>query len=248
MEKILGIIPARFASSRFPGKPLIDIKGKPMIQHVYERLAKLISNAVVATDDERIEQVVKGFGGNVIMTSPEHSSGTERCFEAFEKYRQIYSFNADVVLNIQGDEPFIKEDHIQKIISAFSNKDTEIVTLAKLIDSRDELFNYNQPKVVLNIFEEALYFSRAAIPFLRDVDEKLWLAKYNYYKHIGIYAYRADVLEKIVKLKPTKLEKAESLEQLRWLENGMKIKVKITEFDSQSIDTPEDLQRLLATI
>ncbi len=246
MNNVLGIIPARFASSRFPGKPLADIKGKAMIQHVYERVAKQIANTIVATDDERIEQAVMAFGGNVVMTSANHKSGTERCFEAYEKYRKKTGFDADVIVNIQGDEPFIKEDHIQKVISGFVKEETEIVTLAKLIDSQEELFSSNQPKVVFNSFNEALYFSRSPIPFMRAIKKDLWIEKNDYYKHIGIYAYRTEVLEKIVQFKPSKLEKAESLEQLRWLENGMTIKVELTKYDSQSVDTPEDLDRLLA--
>ena len=248
MKKVLGIIPARYASTRFPGKPLVDIKGKPMVQHVYERVSKLLVNTVVATDDERIEKAVKDFGGKVLMTSGNHASGTERCFEAYGKYKSKYNFNADVIVNIQGDEPFIRDEHLQKVISCFYDERAEIATLAKLIDSTDELFSPNQPKLVFNNFNEALYFSRSPIPFFRNAPENLWLQKHNYYKHIGIYAYRADILEKIVKLKPTELEKAESLEQLRWLENGFKIKVEITEYDSQSIDTPDDLEKLLSAM
>jgi 3-deoxy-manno-octulosonate cytidylyltransferase (CMP-KDO synthetase) len=239
---IVGIIPARFASTRFPGKPLIDIAGKTMIQRVYEQAKKAnsISEVVVATDDERIAQHVQSFGGNVVMTSENHQSGTDRCFEAIEKFE----INADVVINIQGDEPFIQPEQIDLVASCFSLKETELATLVKKISTNEELFNPNTPKVLLNSNKEAIYFSRQTIPHIRGKEQNDWLKQHTFYKHIGIYGYRTDVLATITQLKQSSLELAEALEQLRWLENGYKIKVEITDFESVAIDTPDDLQKL----
>ncbi len=239
---IVGIIPARFASTRFPGKPLIDIAGKTMIQRVYEQAKKAnsISEVVVATDDERIAQHVQSFGGNVVMTSENHQSGTDRCFEAIEKFE----INADVVINIQGDEPFIQPEQIDLVASCFSLKETELATLIKKISTNEELFNPNTPKVLLNSNKEAIYFSRQTIPHIRGKEQNDWLKQHTFYKHIGIYGYRTDVLATITQLKQSSLELAEALEQLRWLENGYKIKVEITDFESVAIDTPDDLQKL----
>lgn len=239
---IVGIIPARFASTRFPGKPLIDIAGKTMIQRVYEQAKKAnsLSEVVVATDDERIAQHVQSFGGNVVMTSENHQSGTDRCFEAIEKFE----INADVVINIQGDEPFIQPEQIDLVASCFSLKETELATLVKKISTNEELFNPNTPKVLLNSNKEAIYFSRQTIPHIRGKEQNDWLKQHTFYKHIGIYGYRTDVLATITQLKQSNLELAEALEQLRWLENGYKIKVEITDFESVAIDTPDDLQKL----
>ncbi|MBK7181834.1 MAG: 3-deoxy-manno-octulosonate cytidylyltransferase [Bacteroidetes bacterium] len=239
---IVGIIPARFASTRFPGKPLIDIAGKTMIQRVYEQAKKAnsISEVVVATDDERIAQHVQSFGGNVVMTSENHQSGTDRCFEAIEKFE----INADAVINIQGDEPFIQPEQIDLVASCFSLKETELATLVKKISTNEELFNPNTPKVLLNSNKEAIYFSRQTIPHIRGKEQNEWLKQHTFYKHIGIYGYRTDVLATITQLKQSSLELAEALEQLRWLENGYKIKVEITDFESVAIDTPDDLQKL----
>lgn len=239
---IVGIIPARFASTRFPGKPLIDISGKTMIQRVYEQAKKAnsLSEVVVATDDERIAQHVQSFGGNVVMTSENHQSGTDRCFEAIEKFE----INADAVINIQGDEPFIQPEQINLVASCFSLKETELATLVKKISTNEELFNPNTPKVLLNSNKEAIYFSRQTIPYIRGKEQNGWLKQHTFYKHIGIYGYRTDVLATITQLQQSSLELAEALEQLRWLENGYKIKVEITDFESVAIDTPDDLQKL----
>ncbi|TAH27040.1 MAG: 3-deoxy-manno-octulosonate cytidylyltransferase [Cytophagales bacterium] len=239
--KILGIIPARYASTRFPGKPLVYIEGKTMIHRVYEQAMKssLLDKIIVATDHYSIFEHVAEFGGNVIMTSDLHPSGTDRCNEVITKIPDSFDF----VINIQGDEPFIHPKQIELLCNNL-DKDTQIATLVKKIDTLAALYNINIPKVVFNESHEAIYFSRHPIPYLRGVDEDLWLAKHKYYKHIGIYAYRSDVLSEITKLKPSSLELAESLEQLRWIQNGYKIKAAITEFDSYGIDTPEDLEQL----
>ena len=242
--KVIGIIPARYASTRFPGKPLADIKGKTMIRRVYEqaKLSKSLGDLVVATDDERIEKEVKSFGGKVIMTAMHHKSGTDRCYEALEK---IGKDKWDVVVNIQGDEPFIHPEQIEKVVSCFTKKDVQISTLVRQIEEPRELQQASVVKVVRNTNGEALFFSRSPIPFIREDGGKPWTQKFGFMKHIGIYAYRADVLKELVALKPSALELAESLEQLRWLENGYKIHVEVTDKESQAIDTPEDLQRII---
>lgn len=240
--KIIGIIPARYASTRFPAKPLIDIGGKSMIQRVYvqSKKAKSLTDVVVATDDERIATHVKKFGGNVVMTSESHQSGTDRCFEAINAFCK----DADVVINIQGDEPFIQPEQIDLVASCFASADVQIATLVKKITTDEELFNVNIPKVLLNKNKEAILFSRQTIPHIRGKEMQEWLKNYTFYKHIGIYAYRTKVLAEITALKQSPLELAESLEQLRWLENGYKIKVEITDFESVAVDTPEDLKKL----
>jgi 3-deoxy-manno-octulosonate cytidylyltransferase (CMP-KDO synthetase) len=240
--KFTGIIPARFKSTRFPGKPLAMIKGKPMIQHVYERSVEAIGNAWVATDSTAIFEAVESFGGKAIMTSEDHRSGTDRCAEASVKIADSVDF--DVIINIQGDEPFIQPDQIRKLMQCFT-QDVEIATLVRKITSINELKDPNKPKVVIGADGDALYFSRAAIPFARDLDLNNWLSGNDYWAHIGIYAYRKDILQKITRLQPGKLEVTESLEQLRWLENGFRIRVAETEFSSFGIDTPEDLQLAL---
>lgn len=238
--KIIGIIPSRFASTRFPGKPLADIGGKPMIQRVYEQASSCedLTKVIVATDDDRIRNCVKGFGGNVMMTSSNHSNGTERCAEVSKN--EV----ADYFINIQGDEPFIKPEQISKLASILDGK-TELGTLVKEISDPSLLDNHNTIKVVMNKDHEALYFSRNCIPFVRDHEKKDWLQHHTFYKHIGIYAYRSDIIEKIVKLSPGLLEKTESLEQLRWLENGYTIKVAETNFETIGIDAPEDVNKAL---
>ena len=240
----IGIIPARFASTRFPGKPLTMINGKSMIQRVYEQAKKtnILISVVVATDDSRIEDHVKNFGGEVIMTSPECKNGTERCFEAILKYQKIFpSQKFDVVINIQGDEPFIHPEQIESISSCFKNEKVEIATLIKKIKSVEELENPSEAKVIINTDKQAIYFSRSVIPFYRGVKNDEAIKLHSYYKQIGMYAYRTDILKEIIRLNPTPLETAESLEQLRWLENGYKINVEFTEHESIAIDTPEDL-------
>lgn len=242
--KFLGIIPARYASSRFPGKPLADMNGKPMIQRVYEQVANLLDKVVVATDDQRIYDAVNRFGGNATMTSPAHQSGTDRCLEAYLNLQEKY----DVVVNIQGDEPFIKASQIELLKNCFNDLNTQIATLAKAFDQEDDfevLFNPNTPKVLFDTNNYAIYFSRSVIPYIRGKHHTEWLKTTIYYKHIGIYAYRIDVLKKITALPPSTLEKAESLEQLRWIENGYRIKVGITPEETIGIDTPEDLEKAL---
>lgn len=239
---ILGIIPARYASTRFPGKMLADIQGKSMVQRVYEQCqkAKSLSHLIVATDDPRIQSACEAFGAQVVMTNPELPSGTDRCFEAYKKLGK----NFDFVLNIQGDEPFIKPEQIDTLAASLESH-TELSTLIKKIESEDILWNTGNVKVTFNTKMEALYFSRHAIPHLRSVAEKDWLQAHDFYEHVGLYAYRTDVLEKICQLPPSSLELAESLEQLRWLENGYKIKLQPTEWDSFCIETPEDLETAL---
>ena len=237
----IGIIPARYASSRFPGKPLADINGKPMIQRVYEQAKKAtaLQHVVVATDDQRIADVVMEFGGDVVMTSTDHPSGTDRCLEALKQQEMDF----DVVLNIQGDEPFISPGQIDLILSCFHAENTEIATLVKLIDEDEELWNPNKPKVIMDDDDFAVLFSRQCIPYLRDSPKENWLEDFNFYKHIGMYAYRSDILKEITELKPSRLERAEGLEQLRWIESGYRIKTAITDEEAFSVDTPEDLER-----
>ena len=240
--RFIAIIPARYASTRFPAKPLALLGGKPVIQRVYEQVTGVISSAVVATDDERIAEVVKSFGGQVVMTSPNHKSGTDRCWEAYQKLGEEY----DVVINVQGDEPFIAHSQLKAIMECFEDENTDIATLVKPFVESDGLAaleNPNSPKVVLDSESRAIYFSRSVIPYLRGVEPEQWLSSHTFYKHIGMYAFRSDVLGKITSLPQSTLELAESLEQLRWLENGYKIGVGISDVETVGIDTPEDLQR-----
>ncbi|MDD2799491.1 MAG: 3-deoxy-manno-octulosonate cytidylyltransferase [Bacteroidales bacterium] len=240
--RFLGIIPARYASTRFPGKPLVKIGGKMMIQRVYEQVQNCIDEVCVATDDIRIYDAVIGFGGNVIMTSDLHKSGTDRCREALEKTASA----VDVVINIQGDEPFIQPEQIELLKSCFDDLSTEIATLVKPFNKTDRfeiLANPNTPKVVLNNWSEAIYFSRSIIPYLRGIEIEDWPKQHAFYKHIGLYAYRSDILKQITLLPQSSLEIAESLEQLRWIQNGYKIKVAITHHETIGIDTPEDLAK-----
>lgn len=240
--KFIGIIPARYASTRFPAKPLAILGGKPVIQRVYEQVAGVLDEAYVATDDERIEAAVRSFGGKVVMTSINHKSGTDRCYEAYTKVGHGY----DVVVNIQGDEPFIQHSQLEVVKACFEDTTTQIATLVKPFipeDGFDALENVNSPKVVVNKNMNALYFSRSIIPLQRNADKEDWLKGHTYYKHIGLYAYRADVLKEITSLSQSSLEMAESLEQLRWLENGYTIKVGVSEVETIGIDTPQDLAR-----
>jgi 3-deoxy-manno-octulosonate cytidylyltransferase (CMP-KDO synthetase) len=239
--KTLGIIPARYASTRFPGKPLVDIAGKSMIQRVYEQAKKCIdlSEVIVATDDDRIFKHVHDFGGRAVMTSPDHQSGTDRCAEVALKHSEY-----DVIINIQGDEPYIDPEQITKLISCFNVRDTQIATLIKKVLTEQELHNTNSPKVIVSKHSEAIYFSRSPLPHIRGQEPQNWLQHFTYFKHIGIYGYRADILQQITKLPVSSLEKAESLEQLRWIENGYKIKVAETKLETFAIDTPEDLEKL----
>lgn len=246
MTKAIGIIPARFASTRFPGKPLIDLAGKSMIQRVYERclLSKSLSDVVVATDDEIIFNHVQDFGGKVCMTSTMHPSGTDRCAEAINNLKM----DADVVVNIQGDEPLINPNQIDLLVDCFQDSRTQIATLIKVITQTEVLVNPNTPKVILDTDQFAIYFSRESIPHIRNTETTEWLSKHTFYQHIGIYAYQTEVLKTITQLKPSTLERAESLEQLRWIENGYKIKTAISNDETIAIDTPEDVARVLEKI
>jgi 3-deoxy-manno-octulosonate cytidylyltransferase (CMP-KDO synthetase) len=241
--RILGVIPARYASTRFPAKPLVDINGKSMIRRVYEQASKskCLNKVVVATDHEEIYRHVNAFAGEVCMTSPHHASGTDRCYEVLTKEKEKF----DYVINIQGDEPFIAPAQIDLLASLLDGK-TELATLIKKIGSVEQLLNPNLVKVVCANNQEALYFSRSVIPYFRNMEQAEWVTHHTYYKHIGMYAYRADVLEQITKLEISSLEKTESLEQLRWLENGYHIKVKETNIETIGIDTPEDLEKAKA--
>ena len=241
--RFVGIIPARFASTRFPGKPLVNIAGKTMIERVYEQVSKALTDVYVATDDKRIFDAVLAFGGKAIMTSDKHRSGTDRCYEAFSKLEEWF----DVVINVQGDEPFIQPEQIVELQRCFEEPETQIATLAKKItekDGLDSLQNPNNPKLVVNKQNEALYFSRSVIPYQRGAEPENWILRHPYLKHVGIYAYRADVLRKLTLLEQSPLEIAESLEQLRWLENGYRIKVGFTDVETIGIDTPEDLEKV----
>ena len=237
--KFIGLIPARYASTRFPGKPLALLAGKPVIQHVYEQAAKVLDAVYVATDDERIYNKVLEFGGKAVMTSTEHHSGTDRIEEALEKVGGDF----DVVVNIQGDEPFIAQSQIETLCHCFEDEATQIATLGKPFECIEAVENPNSPKIVVDNRGYAMYFSRSIIPFVRGVERQEWLKKYPFLKHLGIYAYRTEVLKAITRLPQSSLELAESLEQLRWLENGYRIKVGITNVETVGIDTPEDLQR-----
>jgi 3-deoxy-manno-octulosonate cytidylyltransferase (CMP-KDO synthetase) len=238
----IGIIPARYASTRFPGKPLVDIGGKTMIQRVYEQASKAnLQQVVVATDDNRIAGVVRDFGGEVVLTGSEHQSGTDRCFEAYTRLDAPF----DCIINIQGDEPFIQPEQINLVLGCFENPSTQLATLIKRIADPAELLNPNSPKVITDSRQQAIYFSRQPIPYFRGAAPESWLQHHPYYKHIGIYGYRADILEQITRLPPSPLELAESLEQLRWLENGFKILTAITTLENIGIDTPADLEKAI---
>lgn len=240
--KFLGIIPARYASTRFPAKPLALLGGKTVIERVYTQVLGQVDDAYVATDDDRIRQAVEAFGGKVVMTSPLHKSGTDRCCEAADTVGGDF----DVVINIQGDEPFIQPSQLQAIKACFDEPGTQIATLVKpfsAADGWDALQNPNSPKVVVNQRMEALYFSRSVIPYCRGKQTDEWLSSHTYYKHIGLYAYTLPTLQAITRLPQSSLELAESLEQLRWLENGYTIRVGISQVETIGIDTPEDLQR-----
>jgi 3-deoxy-manno-octulosonate cytidylyltransferase (CMP-KDO synthetase) len=237
----IGIIPARFQSTRFPGKPLALLNGKPIVQWVYENTRKALSNVYVATDDERIFDAVEAFGGKVVYTSADHQSGTDRCAEAALEISK--SIKVDVVVNIQGDEPFIRPEQIESLKACFGNSTTEIATLIKPITNIAEITNINRPKVVINLNQEAMYFSRSPIPYVRGCSQDQWLDHQTFYCHIGMYAYRYDILMELTKLPLGLLEKAESLEQLRWLENGYRIKTAQTQYENIGIDTPEDLEQ-----
>ena len=237
--KFCAMIPARYASTRFPGKPLAMLGGKPVIQRVYEQVTKIIPEAYVATDDQRIFDTVTGFGGQAVMTRADHKSGTDRIEEAVEKT----GTKADVIVNVQGDEPFIQPSQIETVCAQFDDATTQIATLGKPFATIQEVENPNSPKIVCDARGFALYFSRSVIPFVRGVDRTDWLGRYPYLKHLGIYAYRREVLREVTALPQAPIEKAESLEQLRWLYNGYRIRVGITDVETVGIDTPADLDR-----
>lgn len=240
--KFVGIIPARYASQRFPGKPLAILGGKTVIQRVYEQVKKVLENVYVATDDDRIFKTVENFGGKAIMTSPNHKSGTDRIEEAVEKLNEEF----DVVINIQGDEPFIQESQIRELCACFNDEHTQIATLGKPFTKdmgMTALENPNSPKIVVDNNSYAMYFSRSIIPFIRNAKHEEWINNFPYLKHIGLYAYRREVLREVTQLPQSSLEIAESLEQLRWLQNGYKIKVGLTNVETVGIDTPADLHR-----
>lgn len=240
-KSFIAIIPARYASTRFPGKPLALIGGKPMIERVYRRAQACFDQVLVATDDNRIADVVRAFGGNVVMTSTEHRSGTDRCCEAY----RLSGSKANIVVNIQGDEPFIAKSQLEALKSCFDDENVQLASLVRPFPqtkSFEELANPNSPKVVMDSEMNALMFSRSVIPFLRGVPQEKWPSEFNYFTHVGLYGYRADVLKRITRLPQSRLELAESLEQLRWLENGYKIRMAITEDQTIGIDTPADLE------
>ena len=239
------LIPARYASTRFPGKPLVEIAGKPMIQHVYEKGAVVSDYVYVATDDVRIYDAVESFGGRAVMTSTEHRSGTDRCYEAYEKVCKVLNREFEVVVNVQGDEPFIIPQQIESLISCFEEPTIQIATLAKPFEKNDDIFDPNKVKVVFSARNTALYFSPNPIPYCRGVERDGWLARTPYYKHVGMYAYRPQILKAVTSIPQGILEQAESLEQLRWLENGYTIAISITDHESIGIDTPEDLEKII---
>ena len=235
----MAIIPARYASTRFPGKPLAVLGGKTVIQRVYEQVSSVLSEVYVATDDERIYQCVESFGGRAVMTHTDHKSGTDRIQEAVEKI----GTDADVIINVQGDEPFIQPSQVETLMHLFDASETQIGTLGKPFESLEAVENPNSPKIVTDVRGFALYFSRSVIPFIRGVERADWFGQYPFLKHLGIYAYRRNVLAEVTQLPQSSLEKAESLEQLRWLQNGYRIRVGLTDVETIGIDTPEDLQR-----
>lgn len=233
------VIPARYASTRFPGKPLALLGGKTVIERVYQQVRKVIDEVYIATDDERIAQAVNDFGGRCVMTSPNHQSGTDRIEEVVEKV----PVKADVIINVQGDEPFIQPSQIETLCGLFDDPQTQIATLGKYFDTMDAVVNPNSPKIVCDLKGYAMFFSRSVIPFVRGKEQTEWLSHFPYLKHIGLYAYRREVLRQVTQLPQSPLEKTESLEQLRWLQNGYRIKVGITDMETVGIDTPDDLER-----
>lgn len=237
--KFIAIIPARYASTRFPGKPLARLGGKYIIERVYQQASSIVGEAYVATDDDRIFKAVEAFGGKAVMTRNDHKSGTDRIEEAATKL----GTDADVIINVQGDEPFIQPSQLATVKALFDDDQTQIATLGKPFETMEAAENANSPKIVTDVNGYALYFSRSVIPFVRGKERSEWLASFPFVKHIGLYAYRRDVLRQITKLPQSPLEIVESLEQLRWLQNGYRIKVGLTDVETVGIDTPEDLQR-----
>ena len=241
--KVFGIIPARYASSRFPGKPLALIEGRTMVEWVYQHALEAFDTVAVATDDERIVREVQRFGGRAVMTSPEHRNGTGRCAEALALMQNETGEKADVVVNIQGDEPFIAPVLLSQLANCFENRNTQIATVVKPFDTIADLTNPNHVKAVITAAGRAVYFSRSPVPYIRGVAQNDWLNRHTFYRHLGLYAYRADTLARLTQLPPSPLEIAESLEQNRWLENDYYISVIQTQDESIAIDTPEDLEK-----
>ena len=245
--KFMAIIPARYASTRYPGKPLAILGGKTVIQRVYEQVKSVLNDVYVATDDERIYHAVTEFGGKAVMTRADHKSGTDRIEEAAEKIEESGKWNEEsdnvVVINVQGDEPFIQPSQIETLMHLFDDPKTQIGTLGKPFESIEAIENPNSPKIVTDNRGFALYFSRSVIPYIRGRERDSWFGEYPFLKHLGIYAYRREVLAEVTKLPMSSLEKAESLEQLRWLQNGYRIRVGLTDIETVGIDTPEDLTR-----
>lgn len=246
--EILALIPARYASTRFPGKPLVDIDGKSMIQRVYEQSLKAFKHVYVATDDNRIFKHIVDLGYKAIMTSDKHKSGTDRCAEALETIQNETPIKFDVVVNIQGDEPFINPQQLRLLVCAFEESETQIATLIKKIENKQDLFDPNKPKVIIDKKGKVIYFSRSTIPYIRNYQQTEWLRNHTFYKHIGLYAYRANILKEITQIPVSSLEQAESLEQLRWIENGYYIQTRITDIETYSIDTPIDLMKVIEMI
>lgn len=248
-NRILGIIPARYGSTRLPGKPLIDINGKSMILRVYDQALRsgVLADVLVATDDPRILEHVISAGFNAAMTSPDHRSGTDRCLEAYDIFCGKQGRNYPFVINIQGDEPFLPPEHIRQVALLLLEEQAPIASLVKQISKREDIFNPNVVKAVLRNDMTALYFSRSPVPHLREINETQWAKKKAHFKHIGIYGFHSDVLRQVCHLPPGRLEQAESLEQLRWLEAGFTIKMGLTELDNISVDTPEDLLKITNT-
>ncbi|WP_020527965.1 3-deoxy-manno-octulosonate cytidylyltransferase [Flexithrix dorotheae] len=245
MDKVfIGIIPARYGSTRLEGKPLLDICGKSMIQRVYEQAIEALDDVFVATDDERIKKAVEDFGGKAIMTAETHITGTNRCLEAAQKIKFEYGLDFDVILNIQGDEPLLDIGQIKDLINCYKDETPEMATLVIPVSDPQDLSNQSEVFVTLDIYGNALYFSRAVIPYLRDVPREDWVKSHTFYKHLGMYAYTLDALKRFSSLAQSPLEKLEGLEQNRWLENGYNIKVGITRFESIPVDTQEDLDRV----
>jgi len=244
VNQFLGIIPARYASTRFPGKPLALLGNKPMIQWVYERASAVLPQLVVATDDIRIKKAVEKFGAKVVMTSTNHHTGTERCAEALELCKQTHQGEITHVINIQGDEPLLKKEHLEALKGCFNEKQTRIATLIQNLPKDADLNNPNVVKVVVNKRLQALYFSRSPLPFVRESPAQQDAKKHSFYAHIGLYAFHAQTLSEIVQLPATPLEMAESLEQLRWLENGYSIQTVVTDRPARGVDTPDDLEEI----
>ena len=241
--RVFGIIPARYASTRFLGKPLVRLSDFSMVEWVYRRASKAFDTVAVATDDERIANEVLRFGGNVVMTSPDHLSGTDRCAEALLLIQEEKGIKADVVVNVQGDEPFIDPDLLVRLADCFHDETTQIATVVKPFEYMNDLLNPNNVKAVMTAAGRAVYFSRSTVPYIRGFAQEDWLNQHIFFWHLGLYAYRADVLTRLTQLPPSPLEIAESLEQNRWLENDYYIRIIQTHGDHIAIDTPDDLTR-----